>query len=84
MFPKIQTASKLEAFLAKSFGKINKSEDSGIVTVISKWRGKYYVLSQTHAQQSVQADAPRRCLCGEPATINNAWCEACFPDTGRR
>ena len=29
-------------------------------------------------------DAPRRCLCGEPATINDTWCEACFPDTGRR
>lgn len=31
------------------------------------------------AQQGAQADAPRRCSCGDPATINGAWCEACFP-----
>jgi len=58
MFPKIKTASKLESFLARSFGKINTSEDSGVVTVISKWRGKYYVLSQTRAQQSLHPTPP--------------------------
>lgn len=29
-------------------------------------------------------DAPKHCICGGFATINDAWCEACFPDTGRR
>lgn len=25
----------------------------------------------------------KRCLCGADANINDAWCSACFPDTGR-
>jgi len=35
------------------------------------------------AQQIRAVDAPVLCVCGEPATINGAWCEGCFPDTGR-
>jgi len=33
--------------------------------------------------KEVEASQVRRCMCGERATINDAWCEACSPDTGR-
>lgn len=44
----------------------------------------FVVRSNELSQPTKRAvDAPKRCLCGDVATINDAWCESCFPDTGR-
>jgi hypothetical protein len=44
----IRTFSRLVGALAYLFGKVQVSEDTGVVVVSSFWLGKYWVLTETH------------------------------------
>jgi hypothetical protein len=76
---------KINIFLAMIEASANDKFDNEfnrVCRVLSKtWQFRE---AKVAAQQERAVGAPKRCLCGEVATINKAWCESCFPDTGRR
>ena len=57
----IRTFSRLVGALAYLFGKVQASEDTGIVVVSAFWLGKYWVLAETHLAKSTHG---HRCTCG--------------------
>jgi len=53
----IRTFSRLVGALAYLFGKVQASEDTGVVVVSAFWLGKYWVLTETHLTKRAADDA---------------------------
>lgn len=71
--------TQLEIFLTTALKQILDLHDDGGGAVCKCGQCKL----ARQSLESVQTGGQGTCLCGEPATINGAWCKACFPDTGR-
>jgi len=54
----IKIFSKLVGALAFLFGKVQASEDSGVVVVVAFWLGRYFVLAETHLTKRAADASP--------------------------